>query len=71
LTKETPDCPAQIKIADFGLAKMGELKFSVEDKLLMNSPQCNDACFDGWNASISCSRGGHAEQAESGIRECR
>lgn len=23
LTKETPDCPRQIKIADFGLAKMG------------------------------------------------
>jgi len=24
LTKETPDSPAQVKIADFGLAKMGK-----------------------------------------------
>jgi serine/threonine protein kinase len=38
LTKETPDCPAQIKIADFGLAKMGELTLPARNKLLMNSP---------------------------------
>lgn len=74
LTKETPESPRQIKIADFGLAKMGVYSFydqprSSDHILTLLSTQRDHACIHGRDAAVPRSGGSDADKTKTGLRE--